>query len=187
MSKLSRGKRGEICERVIASQGGYGTRPGVCLWGRKTDEGRGGTGARRPGDRAGRGGVACAPQGQVVDGHTGPGALITPYSIGKDLSAWVEKLFETSIPAETLKTRAARIQKQIGSNEPTAPTSCNTSEIPEKPQSQPVRGKSGKFEKGTAPGPGRPRRRTAPKPTPPPPEAAAGAAPKGERFSFSPA
>lgn len=66
----------------------------------------------------------------------------TPYSIGKDLSAWVEKLFETNIPAETLKSRAARIQKQIGSNEPNTTTPCNHSQNSEKPQYQQVTPKS---------------------------------------------
>jgi hypothetical protein len=79
----------------------------------------------------------------------------TPYSIDKDLSAWVEKLFETSISPETLKSRAARIQKQNGSNEPTPSTTTNPSEIPQKPAIQQVRSESGKFERGTSPGPGR--------------------------------
>jgi hypothetical protein len=60
----------------------------------------------------------------------------TPYSIGKELSSWVEKLFETSIPPETLKSRAARIQKQIGSNEPNPTTPVNHSETLEKQESQ---------------------------------------------------
>lgn len=56
----------------------------------------------------------------------------TPYSIGKDLSAWVEKLFETSIPADTLKKRAQRIaDKELGTNVPTPPTTCNLSETPD--------------------------------------------------------
>ena len=36
----------------------------------------------------------------------------TPYSIGKELSAWVEKLFETNIPAKTLEKRAQRIEEK---------------------------------------------------------------------------
>jgi hypothetical protein len=40
------------------------------------------------------------------------------YSIGKELSAWVEKLFEVNIKPETIKTRAYRIQQCVGSNEP---------------------------------------------------------------------
>jgi hypothetical protein len=43
----------------------------------------------------------------------------TPYSIGKDLSAWVEKLFETSIPADTLRKRAERIGTNV--HTPTTP------------------------------------------------------------------
>jgi len=42
----------------------------------------------------------------------------TPYSIGKELSDWVAKLFEVRIKPETLKTRAYRKQQDIGSNEP---------------------------------------------------------------------
>ena len=32
----------------------------------------------------------------------------TPYSIGKELSGWVEKLFETHIPPRTIEQRARR-------------------------------------------------------------------------------
>jgi hypothetical protein len=42
----------------------------------------------------------------------------TPYAIGKEISNWVAKLFEVRISPETLKTRAARQQKKLGSNEP---------------------------------------------------------------------
>ncbi len=79
----------------------------------------------------------------------------TPYSIGKEIAAWVEKLFETSIPQETLKSRAARIQKKIGSNEPSSPTPAIPSEIPEKQTFQPIRDEQGRFAGGTALGPGR--------------------------------
>jgi hypothetical protein len=42
----------------------------------------------------------------------------TPYSIGKDLSAWVEKLFAAKIPANTIKQRARRTQDKLGTNVP---------------------------------------------------------------------
>jgi len=42
----------------------------------------------------------------------------TPYYIGKHLSGWIEKLFETKINPSTLKTRAYRKQQEIGSDEP---------------------------------------------------------------------
>jgi hypothetical protein len=63
----------------------------------------------------------------------------TPYAIGKELSVWVKKLFATSIPVETLKSRAARIKKQIGSNEPNHTTPQNHSVIPENQVAPPLR------------------------------------------------
>lgn len=54
----------------------------------------------------------------------------TPYSIGKELSSWVEKLFETNIPPETLKSRAYELQKKIGGNQPNAITATPACEIP---------------------------------------------------------
>lgn len=53
----------------------------------------------------------------------------TPYSIGKELSSWVEKLFETSIPARTLEQKARRIEN--ATNVASPPTPCNPSEIPD--------------------------------------------------------
>ncbi|MBA3030867.1 MAG: hypothetical protein FP816_18915 [Desulfobacteraceae bacterium] len=41
-----------------------------------------------------------------------------PYSIGKELAAWVEKMFEVNIKPDTLKKRAQRIEKNIGTNVP---------------------------------------------------------------------
>ncbi len=38
----------------------------------------------------------------------------TPHSIGKELAVWVEKLFETSIPAETIRSKARDIKKKTG-------------------------------------------------------------------------
>lgn len=55
----------------------------------------------------------------------------TPYSIGKELTAMIEKYFEASIPPETLKSRAARMQKKIGSNEPKTETPSNPCKIPD--------------------------------------------------------
>jgi hypothetical protein len=40
-----------------------------------------------------------------------------PWTIGKELSRWVEKLFEVTINPHTIKNRAARIQENIDSNE----------------------------------------------------------------------
>jgi hypothetical protein len=52
----------------------------------------------------------------------------TPYSIGKDLSAWVEKLWETNIPQGTLERRARRVNAKIGTNVRIPPTVRNLSE-----------------------------------------------------------
>jgi len=76
----------------------------------------------------------------------------TPYSIGKELTAMVEKMFEVTIPADTLRKRAGR----IGTNVHTPATPLTPSEIPEKPVNQQVRNEAGAFVEGTAPGPGRP-------------------------------
>jgi hypothetical protein len=40
-----------------------------------------------------------------------------PWSIGKELSSWVEKLFEVTINPHTIKSRAARIAQENDSNE----------------------------------------------------------------------
>jgi len=42
----------------------------------------------------------------------------TPYSIGKELSDWIAKLFEVRIKPDTLKKRAQRKQNKIGTNVP---------------------------------------------------------------------
>ena len=80
----------------------------------------------------------------------------TPYHIGKELAVWIEKLFETKIPAETIKSRAYR--QQVGLNEPSDSTPENDKEIGEKPDKPViVRNDSGQFDKGTKiAGPGRP-------------------------------
>jgi hypothetical protein len=41
---------------------------------------------------------------------------LTPYSIGKELASWLEKLFETHILANTLTRRAERMQQKITTN-----------------------------------------------------------------------
>jgi len=40
----------------------------------------------------------------------------TPYSIGKDLTVWLEKLFEAKIPPTTIEKRAERIRAKIPTN-----------------------------------------------------------------------
>lgn len=55
----------------------------------------------------------------------------TPYSIGKDLAVWIEKLFEAKIPADTLKKRAQRAQEKLGTNVPNPPTQQKDSGIEE--------------------------------------------------------
>ena len=41
----------------------------------------------------------------------------TPYSIGKEISDWIGKLFEVKVPPKTIESRAYRDQKKITSNE----------------------------------------------------------------------
>lgn len=87
----------------------------------------------------------------------------TPYSIGKDLSTWVEKLFETSIPATTIEKKAERIREKVPTNVGNSPTTCNPSEITEKqelqgvkPQTQVVSPQPSTPDPAKKPGPGRP-------------------------------
>lgn len=89
----------------------------------------------------------------------------TPYSIGKDLSAWVEKLFETSIPATTIEKKAERIREKIPTNVGNSVTICNSSEIQEKQELQEVEPQTQAVspqpstpdpDPGKKPGPGRP-------------------------------
>lgn len=72
----------------------------------------------------------------------------TPYSIGKELAAWVEKLFETSIPADTIRKRAERTQDKLGTNVHTSSTPSHSSEFPQKQEIQEV-------SPAKRPGPGR--------------------------------
>jgi hypothetical protein len=74
----------------------------------------------------------------------------SPYSIGKELAAWVEKLFETSIPPNTLTRRAERAREKITTNVVNPTTTDNDSEIQEKLANQEVKLKS------PLAGPGRP-------------------------------
>ena len=56
----------------------------------------------------------------------------TPYSIGKDLTGWLERLFEAKIPAKTIEKRAERIRANQNQEFPTnvgsAPNPSSTSE-----------------------------------------------------------
>lgn len=75
----------------------------------------------------------------------------TPYSIGKELTAMIERLFEASIPANTLRMRADRMaKKELSTNVHTSITSENVLIIPEKQNNQSVK------ERQQEPGPGRP-------------------------------
>jgi hypothetical protein len=87
----------------------------------------------------------------------------TPYSIGKDLSAWVEKLFETNIPARTIEQKARRIENATNVAPPL--TIYNHAEITEKQELQEVRPQdhtvnvqacTSALDPGAKPGPGRP-------------------------------
>jgi len=91
----------------------------------------------------------------------------TPYSIGKELTAMIEKMFETSIPADTLKKRAQRMAEKLGTNVPNPATTGDHSENLEKRQNQPLTNTAGQFVKGTTPGPGRPSKYSPPQPYPP--------------------
>jgi hypothetical protein len=62
----------------------------------------------------------------------------SPYSIGKDLAVWIEKLFEASIPQETLERRAERAKKRLGTNVPISTTPPNHCQIPEKQENPPL-------------------------------------------------
>ena len=89
----------------------------------------------------------------------------SPKAIGKDVSAWVGKLFETTIPPETIRTRARRI-KTVGGQMTTPPTTpLNPPQIPDKPPNQ----QEDKLGKVNAGGGGRPQKHAAAKPPPPPP------------------
>jgi len=55
----------------------------------------------------------------------------TPYLIGKDLSVWIEKLFEAKIPPRTLEQRARRIAEKDATNVANHPTIQEHSRIEE--------------------------------------------------------
>ena len=90
----------------------------------------------------------------------------TPTVIGKELAVWVEKLFETIIPPEAIRSRARHINKKRGEITALPTTSSNPPQIPEKPPNQ----QEDKLGKGKARGSGRPRNRAARKPPPPTPQ-----------------
>jgi hypothetical protein len=55
----------------------------------------------------------------------------TPYSIGKELATWIEKLFEAKIPAKTLEKRAQRTEEKLKTNVFSVPSAENPSQIQE--------------------------------------------------------
>lgn len=71
----------------------------------------------------------------------------TPYSIGKELTAMIEKYFEASIPPRTLEQRARRTLN--ATNVAPLGTTLNSSENPEKQNKQQV------TKRQQEPGPGR--------------------------------
>jgi hypothetical protein len=79
----------------------------------------------------------------------------TPYSIGKELTAMVERLFEAGIPSETLRSRARYIKKKSGEITTPSVTPSKPSDNLEKRPNQVLINDKGKFQEGTAPGPGR--------------------------------
>ena len=88
----------------------------------------------------------------------------TPTVIGKEINVWVEKLFETSIPPETIRSRARFIKKRGGEITTPPTTPLNPPQIPEKPPNQ----QEDKLGKGKTRGSGRPPKHAAKKPPPPP-------------------
>ena len=52
----------------------------------------------------------------------------TPYSIGKELSAMIERIFETKMPPKTLESRASRHKAKLTSNEVNGPSAGNDEE-----------------------------------------------------------
>jgi hypothetical protein len=55
----------------------------------------------------------------------------TPYSIGKELTAMIERIFEASIPSGTLERRARREREKIRTNVRNDETPPNNYKIPE--------------------------------------------------------
>ncbi len=60
----------------------------------------------------------------------------TPYSIGKDLTVWLEKLFEAKIPPKTIAKRAERIKNELATNVASESTQEHHREIGEIQDSQ---------------------------------------------------
>jgi hypothetical protein len=107
----------------------------------------------------------------------------TPHSIGKDLAAWVEKLFEAKIPAETLRTKARRMKAAEAGQMTSIPTSPqNSSQSLEKQEihkvTLPKYVSSVSALPASKPGPGR-----LPKYTPPTPAPRTTAKPEPKPFS----
>jgi phage N-6-adenine-methyltransferase len=76
----------------------------------------------------------------------------TPYSIGKELAGWVERLFDAKIKPRTIEQRARRTE--TATNVASAATSSNNKENQEKQTNQAVMPPSP--ENQHVPGPGRP-------------------------------
>lgn len=76
----------------------------------------------------------------------------TPYAIGRELAAWIERLVETNIPARTLTKQAERTKQKLATNVANHPTPQSSKQISEKQNNQPVTAQ-------TAPDPGRDARR----------------------------
>ena len=160
MSKLTSGKREIVWVTSIATQGGVPRRPGVRVPGRgRSTQG----GVTVPAPRRGCWGTPLMEM-EIVMAHQeacqvyieqeikeGLAQGKTPYSIGKDLAAWVEKVFETSIPASSLERRARREKEKLRTNVRTPPTPQNPPQIQEKPPNQ----QEDKLGKDKAPGPGK--------------------------------
>lgn len=89
-----------------------------------------------------------------------------PYSIGKDLSVWIEELFEVNINPETIKKRAQRLQNENGTNVPSDSTTSNDSENKEIKEIK--RAKDGTLRGGKREGAGRPLKHKKKKPIRPP-------------------
>ena len=79
----------------------------------------------------------------------------TPYSIGKELTAMIERLFEASIPAKTIAKRAEREKTKLATNVANQTIKPNNSSIPEKQEFQTVTVKPEPLPSQKA-GPGRP-------------------------------
>jgi hypothetical protein len=80
-----------------------------------------------------------------------------PYSIGQDLSAWIEKLFEVNIKPRTIEQRVRRIEIENATNVANDSTHLNDSEKEEIKEIK--RAKDGTLRGGTREGAGRPKKK----------------------------